>query len=167
MPPGTPTAPRTGMNKGLLWGIIGGGALVLVIIIVLIANLLSSVFAANPITKPDAPSVPVPSASSEAADPGDPVELPDDADTTTREIDASTREIFTGLVTSSIPTLAGESEDSIVDGGLAVCTMFDEGKDVTAIGQVLTQSGLPVTEAGLFLGYSVALLCPEYTDSVG
>ncbi|MGV8883003.1 MAG: DUF732 domain-containing protein [Rhodoglobus sp.] len=168
MPPGAPTAPRTGMNKGLFWGIIGGGALILVIIIVLIANLLSSVFAVNPITQPDGPSVPVPvpSATSETTDPEEP-QLPDDTGTTTREIDASTRQVFAGLVTSSIPTLANETEDSIVDGGLAVCSMFDEGQDVTAIGGILTQSGLPVTEAGLFLGYSVAVLCPEYTDSVG
>lgn len=163
---GTSTEPRKGMNKGLLWGIIGGGALVLIIIIVLIANLLSSVFASNPITSPVVPPVATsePTAASEG---GDPIELPDDSATgETREIDASTREIFAGLVTSSIPTLAEEPEDSIVDGGLAVCAMFDDSMNVTDIGTILTQSGLSPSEAGLFLGYSVALLCPEYTDVV-
>jgi len=169
LPPanGAPGAERKGMNKGLLWGIIGGGALVLIIIIVLIANLLSSVFASNPITAPVAPPVAT-SEPGEPAAPGDPVELPEDSNSTgAREVDEGTKEIFASLVISSIPTLANETQSSIVDGGLAVCEMFDESSTPTEVADVLTQSGLSITEAGLFLGYSVALLCPEYTDVVG
>jgi hypothetical protein len=155
------------MNKGLFWGIIGGGALVLVIIIVLIVNLLSSVFTANPITQPVIPPVST-SEPSESSSPDGPVELPEDTDTeVTRDVDAATRAAFAQLVTASIPTLADESEDSLVGGGLAVCEMFDGGADLISVSEILVQSGLTESESALFTGYSIAMICPKYTDLVG
>jgi len=45
--------------------------------------------------------------------------------------------------------------------------MFDDGADLVGVSDILVQSGLTQGESALFTGYSIAMICPKYTDLVG
>jgi len=155
--------PRTGMNRGLLWGLIGGGVLLVLIVIgIVVAVVLSSL--ARPAPDPILP----PTTSAPSAAPDEPDE-PTDAPTgtaTDRQADEMTEGVFIDFVRSGVPSLAAESDESVLAAGYLVCEMFDEGQDFFTINEIIAQSGVAEDESIVFVAMAVGALCPEHTDSI-
>ena len=162
-PPSGP--PKTGMNKGLLWGLIGGALLLLIIIGVVVAVVVGG------LTRPDGGPIAEPDTGDQTT--SSPSTAPDEpTDDSTgasgnRGNDATTEGLFVGFVRDGVPSLAGETDESVLAAGYLVCEMFDEGQDFFSISDVIVQSGVAADESIIFVAYSVGALCPEHTESIG
>jgi len=156
---------KTGVNKPLLFGLIGGGVLLFIIGIIAVIFLILPNGGNDPSDVP-----PISAPTSEPSDPSDepsdePSEEPSEDPTDEPSDNADRDEAGFVQTINAYPgenPYAGVPDQSLIDLGDGVCLIFESGGTVEQVAKALTDAGLPAEYAGYFTATSVRYLCSDY-----
>lgn len=148
-------------TKGILIA-IGCGVVALlaaiIIIVVVVVNNGSNNSNPDPITAP----------TTEPVDPApttEPAPIPTDEPAPADGVGqagAVTEAAYAEALKANIGSLANSDPDKLITAGYTICRMFDDGDSVETIANILISSGLEAEDAGMLVGITVPMLCPEH-----